>query len=218
MNQLPELVSANVNQRRLNTVVTEDFLEQVETELADVYCVTLQLLRRRLMLRLTIVILIFGLMSLSFYLLLDGVNFYSMRASFLLILFLTVMVISWKNGPRHDSSAWHAKRCAKRLLKAAWKAAPYNAEYHLMSDFVAYYRMSEGISNYVWTRKLDKYRIDCSGFTLFYKKENSTHPSSIILHESSSELIAYFDGLGIRPLSRVMVDDFDTEHADENKR
>jgi hypothetical protein len=200
---------------QLTTHVTADFLTQVEPELAAVLLDRLTLSggnfyesKFAAALFLAVKLLsVFGLI-LSFILLaMGGAVIYSTRLDVVSIgIFSLLLFWFWDRDKRAAKMraryrplwSWLARRGARRMLKVAARTAPFDAEYDLRSDWLAYYRSKNGKYDFAWVRRITGLRITGSGFTLLLKKDSATYPYAIVLHDASTELEARLDALGIR--------------------
>jgi hypothetical protein len=82
---------------------------------------------------------------------------------------------------------------ASRMLKAARKVVPFDAEYTFDGDSVTYFRTAGGMKKLMWQRPLRGARVSGPGFTLLLKHERAVSPTLIILHQPSAEMDAWLE-------------------------
>jgi len=131
-----------------------------------------------------------------------------------IVVSLFLLILSWNINKLKDRKRslyrsywqWLARVRTNTMLKTAKKTAPFIAEYDMRGDLAVYYRTQAEKSAFIWSRKIDGFRLSKNNFTLFFKKEKSIYPYAIILHEPSEEFASYLDALGVKPLSRSASD------------
>jgi hypothetical protein len=204
---------------QLNTHVTADFLARVEPELVSVFLDCLMSSSGRFYDSKSLAALFmavkllsaFGL-ALSLYLVMMGGAIYrSVRLDLVLAAFFCLMLFWYWNKEKSVARIqaryqrvwrWLARKQARRILKVAFKTAPFDAEYDLRDDWLAYYRSKNGKYAFAWARQLSGLRVTGNGFTLFYKKKVTIHPHAIVLHDPSAALASYLNASGVRNVGR----------------
>ncbi|MBT8141037.1 MAG: hypothetical protein HKN88_05545 [Gammaproteobacteria bacterium] len=88
-------------------------------------------------------------------------------------------------------------RLAKRMLKKAFRVAPYQAEYEIKGDLISYYQGVDNSWKYRWHRRLKGIAIGTEKVSVFFKSKNSFAPKILVLHNSPNELIDVLDTLKI---------------------
>ncbi|MGZ3241395.1 MAG: glutaredoxin family protein [Burkholderiaceae bacterium] len=202
-----------MNQFRLNTNVTSDFLAQIEPELRSIIHARLLDIQKRFsypkisraLLEIARLLSLLGLAAMLWHVTANW-SLRSLASALGYILFFTlILVLAWnpkslaqRRFPQYWS--WLAKRRTRGMLKRATRLAPYISDYEFRGDLATCYRTKDDKSTCAWMRRMSGCRIDSRGFTLLYKKEKSLHPYAIILHDSSMELESYLEGLGIKAI------------------
>ncbi|MGR8932275.1 MAG: hypothetical protein ACU836_16725 [Gammaproteobacteria bacterium] len=80
------------------------------------------------------------------------------------------------------------KKIAHVCVKEAKKLVPFEAEYQIDADTIAYYRLQNGDKKPVWTRKPKGIAVHASSVTLFFKKWTTLSPIMVILHTDFDQL------------------------------
>lgn len=95
------------------------------------------------------------------------------------------------------------RRLAKKCVKAARKAAPYEAEYDIKGDLISYYRGQNDDWQLAWSRKFKGVAIHGKSTTLFFRKWTSIQPIMVVLHKDFDTFEKVFTDLNIefRPIS-----------------
>lgn len=101
---------------------------------------------------------------------------------------------SWVN----HTSIKSCKKLAGKCVKAARKAAPFQAEYDIKGDLITYYRGNNDVWKLAWCRRLKGVVIHGEATTIFFRKWTSIQPLMVILHEDFSSIEKVLTDLNIQ--------------------
>jgi len=88
------------------------------------------------------------------------------------------------------------KKLARKCVKAARKAAPFQAEYDIKDDLITYYRGND-VWVLAWSRRLKGVAVHGESTTLFFRKWRSIQPIMVVLHEDFSSIAEVLNDQGI---------------------
>lgn len=100
----------------------------------------------------------------------------------LLFYFLPAFDHSIKNWVKKTATN-SCRRLAKKCVKAARNAAPYEAEYDIKGNLISYYRGQDDNWQLAWSRKLKGVAIHGKSTTLFFRRWTSIQPTMVVLHK-----------------------------------
>jgi hypothetical protein len=214
-----------MNRIQFSSSMTKEILAQVETEIESIIYACILKYRNRLQAKFSTVsryapkismlmCLVGGAISIWAGLN-RGMLYHGLRVERFFLLFFVLVFIFVLLMERHNKkiggnylrmkmqalvkplNKWSARSQAERMLRAAKKAAPFDAEYEFRNGLVSYYRIKDDQANFVWSRSLKGCYLSKNYFTFFFKSQKSIYPYGVVLHDPSIKLESYLKAIGL---------------------